>query len=355
MTHLRLHLLGPFRAYREDQAVTGFESNKVRALLAYLAVESEQPHRRESLAGLLWPDMPDRGALSNLRYALSDLRHVLGDRQADPPLLLATRDSIAVNPQSDLWLDTARLLEAVAAQQAEPLAASGRPNGSHARLAEALDLYVGPFLDGFSVSGSGPFEEWALFKREQIGRQAVWALQELARHCESMGDYDGACRFARRQIALEPWSEEAHRQLMRSLALGGQRNAALRQFAVCRRLLMRELGVEPAEETAELYRRIRFGQTGARPAPEAATASPTGDAAAEGQRGPGGAPRIDSSPAAAEPQPPQAHQAAPAWPPPAASPSGPSRDLPLRVGLVGVVLWALIVTFAWLLHILSGQ
>jgi hypothetical protein len=34
-----------------------FKSNKVRALLAYLAVEMDRPHRREVLAGLLWPQV----------------------------------------------------------------------------------------------------------------------------------------------------------------------------------------------------------------------------------------------------------------------------------------------------------
>jgi DNA-binding SARP family transcriptional activator len=358
MTRLRLRLLGSFQAFLDDQAVSGFESNKVRALLAYLAVESEQPHRRESLAGLLWPDMPDRGALSNLRYALSDLRHVLGDRQADPPYLLVTRDAIGVNPQSGLWLDTAQLLEAVAAQQAE--AAGRSPNGSRARLAEALDLYVGPFLDGFSVSGSGPFEEWALFKREQIGRQAVWALHELTADCEAAGDYSGACRHARRQIALEPWSEEAHRQLMRSLALSGQRNAALRQYAVCRRLLMRELGVEPAEETAELYREIRFGQVAARPVVAQVALDASGPGAAGDVRDdpPSMPAELDATPGTTDAR---SHAAVEAAPTVAAvlveeGDGEAARKLwRLKMGLAGAVLWALAVTLAGLLHILSGQ
>jgi hypothetical protein len=91
MAHLSLSLLGPFQVTLDGQAVTGFKSNKVRALLAYLAVEAHRPHRREVLAGLLWPDWPDRDALSNLRYALSDLRRVISDRTAEPPFLLIPR------------------------------------------------------------------------------------------------------------------------------------------------------------------------------------------------------------------------------------------------------------------------
>jgi len=107
MAHLSLSLLGPFQVTLDGQPVTGFKSNKIRALLAYLAVEADRTHRREVLAGLLWPDWPDRDALSNLRYALSNLRRVIGDRQAEPPFLLVTRDTLQFNTASDCWLDVA--------------------------------------------------------------------------------------------------------------------------------------------------------------------------------------------------------------------------------------------------------
>ena len=108
MARLGLLLLGPFGAVLDDAPITAFESNKVRALLAYLAVESDQPHRRESLAGLLWPEMPDRAALSNLRYALSNLRQAIGDRDLEPPFLLVTRDSIQLQRESAITRWTPR-------------------------------------------------------------------------------------------------------------------------------------------------------------------------------------------------------------------------------------------------------
>ena len=97
MPQLSLSLLGPFQVTLDGQPVTGYKSDKVRALLAYLAVDADRPHRREVLAGLLWPDWPDREALSNLRYALSNLRRVIGDRRAEPPFLLITRDTLQFN------------------------------------------------------------------------------------------------------------------------------------------------------------------------------------------------------------------------------------------------------------------
>jgi DNA-binding SARP family transcriptional activator len=88
MAHLSLSLLGLFQAELDGQQVTGFESNKVRALLAYLATEADRPHARQALAGLLWPDYTDRSALNNLRSALANLRHAIGDQQTKPPFLI---------------------------------------------------------------------------------------------------------------------------------------------------------------------------------------------------------------------------------------------------------------------------
>jgi DNA-binding SARP family transcriptional activator len=47
--------------------------HKALALLCYLAV-NRQPFSRETLAGLLWGEMPDDSARMNLRRTLSRLR-----------------------------------------------------------------------------------------------------------------------------------------------------------------------------------------------------------------------------------------------------------------------------------------
>ncbi|MFL7810020.1 MAG: tetratricopeptide repeat protein, partial [Anaerolineae bacterium] len=59
-----------------------------------------------------------------------------------------------------------------------------------------------------------------------------------------------------RQVQMDPWREEAHRQLMHLLALTGQRSAALAQYEACRRALADELAVEPTAETQALYQTI---------------------------------------------------------------------------------------------------
>src|SRR5512137_3036106 len=88
MTRLVVRLLGGYRVELDGEAVYDFRTDKARALLAYLVVEADRPHRRETLAGLLWPDRPDKAARANLRQALCFLRQALRDVDHEPPVFV---------------------------------------------------------------------------------------------------------------------------------------------------------------------------------------------------------------------------------------------------------------------------
>jgi DNA-binding SARP family transcriptional activator len=259
MSHLSLSLLGTFRATLDDELITTFESDKVRALLAYLAVEAVRAHRREKLAGLLWPERSERVARQNLSQALANLRRAIGDRAATPPFLLITPQTLQFNKPSDHRLDVALFTELLSACQAHRHRQLEACDPCVERLQQAVALYRASFLEGFSIGDSAAFEEWALLNRERLHRLAIEALQRLAGCLEGRGTYEHALQYAWRGVELDPWREEAHQQLMRLLALSGQRGAALTQYETCRRLLAEELGVEPGEETTRLYEQIRDG------------------------------------------------------------------------------------------------
>ncbi len=256
MAHLSLSLLGPFQVTLHGEPATGFESGKVRALLAYLAVEAHlhptgdrRPHTRTELAGLLWPDRPDQAAFASLRNALSNLRTATGDRHANPPFLQITHKTVQFNRASDHWLDVAAFQALVETTEAD------RP--AHERLEEAVALYRGGFIQGFSVRGSPEFENWALLVRERLQRQVLDALRRLVAYHDGNGKLERACEMAWRWVELAPWEEEAHRRLMRLLARSGRRGAALAQYEACCQILAKELDVEPEPETTVLYEHIR--------------------------------------------------------------------------------------------------
>ena len=267
MSRLELSLLGPFTVSLDGKLITGFESVKVRALLAYLTAEYARPHPRERLAALLWPDWPQQSAMSNLRYALADLRKVIGDRDAHPPYLLVTRESLQLNCEADIGADVIEF----EGNRVDPRSGTSiqqsiisNQQSTILDLQSAISLYRGEFLEGFSLDDSPVFEEWLLSKRQYYSQQMLQALSSLADHFEKTGDYNQAEGYARRQIELEPWRETAHRQLMRALSLKGGRVQALAQFESLRKILQRELDVEPSEETIELYQQIRDGNLSAK-------------------------------------------------------------------------------------------
>jgi predicted ATPase/DNA-binding SARP family transcriptional activator len=257
MSQLRTYFLGPFHAERDGISITGFESDKMRALLAYLVIEAGRPRRREALAALLWPDQASGAARQSLRQALYVLRHTL--REQPLPALTVTRQTVQLNPDAGVWCDVRAFAGLLAASKAHAHApsAAGLCDECVERLREAEELYKGDFLHGFTVDDSREFEEWMLLEREAHHREVMQALTRLADYYEEAGEHDRSLHFAMRQLKLDPWREEAHRQAMRLLSRTGRRSAALAQYEACRQALVEELGLEPSRETAALYERIR--------------------------------------------------------------------------------------------------
>lgn len=254
-SRMSLLLLGSLQVTLDGATVAGFESDKVRALLIYLAVEHDRPHRRGALAGLLWPERPERAALLNLNQALANLRRAIGDREAHVPLILSSRDSLQFNPAADCTIDVnefTRLVEACESHSHRSLANCAACAG---RLERAAALYRGAFLEGFAPRDSNTFQEWAGLLRERLHRRLLWALDGLAAY-HARRDPAAALRALFRQIELEPWREQAHRMAMELLWRDGQRSAALAQYERCRELLAAELGLDPDEQTTALYEQI---------------------------------------------------------------------------------------------------
>ncbi len=256
---LSVFTLGRLEAWLDDQPLSAFEYNKVRALLAYLAVEAGQPHTRASLCALLWPDLPENAARQNLSQALTHLRKVLGDKDAGAPFLLTTIQSVQLNPAESCEVDSAQFSALVTEAEAHVHRGWHLCSPCAQRLRQAIALYRGDFLAQFYLSDSAPFEEWALLLRERLRQRMLSALERLAGYLEWRGAYEQAVEIARRQVELEPLSDESQRELMRFLALSEQKAAALLQYETLRRTLETELDLEPEPETTALYEKIRLG------------------------------------------------------------------------------------------------
>ena len=250
MAQLSLHLLGTFQAELNSRSLENFRSNKVRALLAYLAMERNHRHMRAYLAGLFWPDWPETAARTYLRQSVADLRALLGDPVSREPFLLVTHQTIQLDPHADIWADAAILAEA-----------GGLPSSPKTedvtRLEDAVASYRGSFLEGFNLEGCPAFDEWQLIVREQILRRVEKACSLLAQWYEARHNLSSAVHYARRGVQLDPLWEEGQYRLIRLLANQGERATALTHYEHFRTLLAEEMGIDPAPNTMALAERIR--------------------------------------------------------------------------------------------------
>jgi TolB-like protein len=121
----------------------------------------------------------------------------------------------------------------------------------------AAQLYVGPFLDGFYLRGSGSFEHWASEQRAALAHDFASAVRSLAEDADRAGEHAAAVRCWRRLVDADPLSAQATIGLMASLDAAGDRAAALRHASVHRRLVREQLETEPDPSVVALEARLR--------------------------------------------------------------------------------------------------
>ena len=238
MPRLEIALLGSLEI-KLDGKLIKTDRRKAVALLAYLAVTGKA-RTRDQLAALFWPDYDHAAAFAYLRRTLWELNNVLGDEWIE-----ANRETVALKPGSDFWLDTDAFQKRLEKSTNDP-----------SPLEEAIALYREDFVSGFYVQDTAPFEDWQFQQAEYFRRVFTEALEKLVIIYEQAGIYDKALPHARRWLSLDQLNEFAHRAIMRLHAGLGDRSAAVRQYEACVQILKKELNIAPQTETTALYKKI---------------------------------------------------------------------------------------------------
>jgi len=254
MPGLELHVLGSVQLVGDGRPIK-VERRTALALLVYLAVTG-QYHGRETLAALFWPDLDYTRARAALRRELAALNQAFAGKkvlQADRETvgLLRPAGSRGLRLDSDHFHQLLAMCSTHGHQETEVCPDCLKP------LAEAAALYQGDFMSGFTLRNSPDFDNWQLFQAETLRRELSGTLERLVRGFSIRQEYEPAIGCARRWLALDPFNEAAHCCLMSLYAGLGQRQAALRQYAECVRLLEREMGLSPQTATTRLYEAIR--------------------------------------------------------------------------------------------------
>ncbi|HEY0972061.1 MAG TPA: BTAD domain-containing putative transcriptional regulator [Gemmatimonadales bacterium] len=237
---IELRLLGAvdLSGVDERSAQALLVQSKCVATLAYLALATPRAlHRRDRLAGLLWPELDQEHARAQVRRVVHGLRRALGEQA----LIARGDEEIGIAPGT-LWCDAVEVDEAVRG----------------GRYARALELYErGDLLPGFFVPEAGEFEDWLDRERTALRDSVAAAAWGLAARSEEGGDGTIAVRYARQAVQLAPSDERMLRRVMTLLERLGDRAAAMRVYDDFARRLRRDFEAEPSAETRGLVERIR--------------------------------------------------------------------------------------------------
>src|SRR6266498_4286136 len=236
---LEVKLLGRFEVRRDGRTII-IASRPAQSLFAYLILSAGTAHRREKLAGLLWPDSAEETARDNLRHVLWRMRKALpASQKLTTDYLLSDDLSIAFNASAEYWLDAAEL---------EQLSESA----SAADLMTVLSEYQGDLLPGF-------YDEWVVLEREHLKSIFEHHMARLLSLLQNEKRWLDILDWGERWIKLGQKPEPAYRALMSAHAAKGDMSKVAATYERCVKSL-REFGMEPSEQTRALYERLKAGK-----------------------------------------------------------------------------------------------
>ena len=254
MSCLRITVLGSPSVQRDHQPAR-FLTRKALALLCYLAVEAT-PVSRDHVIALLWPDSDGKRGRTALRTTLTHLRDGLQESAAAPVFLDLTGDTLAIRRAADVVVDVDAINRAASYRPPQP-AQSAQSADLRTQLEQAVAIYHGDFLEGFSLTDAPEFDDWVSLQRERWHQRFSQVLDRLSQLAFDSGEFGRGLDAAQRWVAHDPLNEVAHRRLMQLHLAAGNRSGALAAYDACRAILERELNAEPAGETQALATRAR--------------------------------------------------------------------------------------------------
>lgn len=231
---LYIHLFGYLRLFDDDRPLQFNARPKTLPMWAYLLLHGTRPVPRDSLAYLLWPDVPESTAQANLRRHLYGLRQALPPARPGKPWLLFQPGHVQWNPAADCWLDVAEF---------------ERLNTSPEHLAKAVALYTGDLLPNI-------YDDWVLFERGRLRSLYLATLGRLVAQSRARGDLPQAIAYAQQALGHDPLQEDMVCDLIALRYQAGNRAGALLAYQSFAAQLQEEIGTTPLPQTRALYEAV---------------------------------------------------------------------------------------------------
>lgn len=245
---VKVQMLGTFSLTCGDVCVDDSQnrSKKVWALLAVLLCNHGRVVRQQELMDLLWgEERESANPVSALKTTLHRARTMLEplSRQAGgQELILSLAGGYAWNEKVPMELDIESFENGCKTVQKGTI----KDNLLHA--VRCLDLYHGPFLKRL---GS---ESWVIPRSAYYHNLYLKTVGLTLEAMQSQSLWEQAAQLCYTALRNEPYEESLYQQLMRSLLALGRQSRAVSVYEDMSRLLLKNFGVMPDQESRRLYR-----------------------------------------------------------------------------------------------------
>jgi DNA-binding SARP family transcriptional activator len=241
-------LFGQFRVLRKGVAVVVRRGGKVEQLLGSLALNARSGIPREDLLGLIWPDSDGPLAGQSLNSLVYSVHKTFGASLAGDSPVVEHDGRYRLNLDGGVGVDILQF--DTSAEEGDRLVGAGDTHRAIEAYQGAIDFYSGDLVAGEGVQ--------YIIERERLRARLLYMWARLADMRFDDGDYEGALENALRLLARDPCREDAHRMAMRCYVRLGARAQALRQYQICRQILVAEFDAPPEESTERLYELVRL-------------------------------------------------------------------------------------------------
>jgi len=240
---IEISTLGGFRVSRNGESVDVGEwgSRKARDLVKLLVARRGAPVVRDEVAEMLWPDDSDRSS-RRLSVLLSTVRNVFDPDKSQPPdHYVATDHDTAWLVRDHVDIDVEQFLSEAA--EGRRLLSAGDTRKAARTLTDAASRYLGEFCS------DDPYADWAAGLRELAKHTFVDTSFELAGLADASGQHSEAIRNWLRILDVDPYDEDAHLGLIRSLLAQRRHGEARRAYrAYCGKLAELDVEASPFPE-----------------------------------------------------------------------------------------------------------
>ncbi|HST53272.1 MAG TPA: BTAD domain-containing putative transcriptional regulator [Pyrinomonadaceae bacterium] len=241
---LTIRMLGPVEIFRDPArafAPDAWVTRRARDILCFIASRRHRRVSKDAIIDTFWGESDFGSVEKNFHPTISHIRKALNSNQPLKQNFLLYRDGdYQLNPEFSYQIDTEEFDRHVAEGDA---ARRSRDSEAFVKAYEtAAALYRGEFMQG-------SYDEWAVEQRSYYREQYLRLLEILAQSAQKSEEWARSLSIAQRILREDPFREDVHCMMMRAHAAQGNRVAVREQYETLRRLLRKELGVEPSSET----------------------------------------------------------------------------------------------------------